>query len=342
MKKTSILAALLLAAFLVTIPGISADRNLYENNGWINHHDVAGSRDNPLISRFSGSILQYYKVFKWDKYVLPVSPIVPEDGRKTWKKKLAIAGKITRSQYSVSRDNNAAYVYANYLSALKKAGWKILFTGSGNRELGNDPVEWCFYYYGNEGLDLERFGNAFNPRGDNHSYIAAEYQDEDRTVYAAIYIVDFKEESKGLAFTLITQDTIEIQNPKTGLVTAKIMTDKIRAKGHVALDGIFFETGKAKLKENSRAALANIASYLKSNSGKKFYVVGHTDNTGTFERNMALSLNRAKAVRTALIQRYGIPAAQLKAQGIGPLAPILSNATEEGRARNRRVEIAEQ
>ncbi|NOY22200.1 MAG: OmpA family protein [Acidobacteria bacterium] len=342
MTKSKLIMASLLIIFLTSIPGISADRNLYESNQWIGHHDVAGSRNYPLISRFSGSIIQYYKVLKWDKYVLPVSPIVPEGGGKTWKKKLAVAGKITRIQYSVSQDNNSIFVYTNYLNALKKADWKILFTGSSDRELGNDSSEWCNYYYGSDGLNQGRFGNSFGPGGDNHCYIAAEYQDEDRTVYAAIYIVDYEEGPKGLAFTLITQDTIEIQNPKIGLVTAKIMTDKIHSKGHVALDGVYFETGKATLKENSKAALMNIASFLKANSNKKFYVVGHTDNTGAFDRNMALSLNRAKAVRNTMVQQYQIPASQLKAAGVGPLTPVLSNSTDEGRARNRRVEIAEQ
>ncbi len=342
MTRMKIALTVLLTVCLAAVPGVSSDRGLYESNGWVQHHDVAGSRDYPLISRFSGAIIQYHKTLKWDKYVLPISPIIPEGGGKGWKKKLAVSGKITRIQYSLSEDNNVAFVYTNYLAALKKAGWKILFAGSGNNELGNDSGEWCYYYYGSDGLNQKRFGSAFGPKGDSHGYIAAEYQDDDRTVYAAIYIVDYKSSPKGLAFTLITQDTIEIRNPKTGLVTAKIMTDKIHDKGHVALDGIYFETGKAVLKENSKPALMNIASFLKANPGKKFFVVGHTDNTGAFDKNMALSLNRAKAVRNALIQHYQIPAGQLNAQGIGPLAPILSNATEDGRARNRRVEIAEQ
>jgi len=342
MIRSKLTVLVLLTVCLAAIPGISADRNLYENNEWIAHRDIAGSRNYPLISRFSGSIIQYYKTLKWDKYVLPISPIVSDGGGKTWKKKLDLAGKITRIQYSVSNDNNSAFVYANYLSALKKAEWKILFAGNGDQELGNDYREWCFYYYGSDGLNQDRFGSAFGPGGNNHCYIAAEFQDEDRTVYAAIYITDYENSSKGLAFTLITQDTIEIQNPKTGLVTAKIMTDKLHSKGHVALDGIFFETGKSTLKDSSNAALKNIADYLKANPNRKFYVVGHTDNTGTFEANMALSLNRAKAVVNALVQKYRIPAVQLKTCGVGPVAPVLANETEDGRARNRRVEISEQ
>ncbi len=342
MYRFKLALAVLLTVCLTALPGMSANPENYEKNDWIQHHDVAGSRDYPLISRFSGSLIQYYKTLKWDKYVLPISPIVSDGGGKTWKKKLDLAGKITRIQYSVSSDNNSAFVYANYLSALKKADWKILFTGSGDRELGNDYREWCFYYYGSDGLNQDRFGSAFGPGGDNHCYIAAEFQDEDRTVYAAIYITDYEKSPKGLAFTLITQDTIEIQKPKTGLVTAKLMTDKIHSRGHVALDGIFFETGKAILKESSNAALKNIAEFLKAHKNRKYYVVGHTDNTGSYEKNMALSLNRAKAVKTALVQRLGIPIGQLKACGVGPVAPVLPNGTEEGRARNRRVEISEQ
>jgi hypothetical protein len=68
----------------------------------------------------------------------------------------------------------------------------------------------------------------------------------------------------------------------------------------------------------------------------------HTDNVGGYEHNMGLSLRRAEAVVKELTTRHGIPATRLKAAGTGPLAPMAPNETEQGRAKNRRVELVQQ
>lgn len=85
-----------------------------------------------------------------------------------------------------------------------------------------------------------------------------------------------------------------------------------------------------------------IAGLLKQNPQWKIYIVGHTDNVGTYDYNMDLSQRRAKAVVTALTAQYGVQAARLRAAGVGPVAPVASNESEEGRAENRRVELAKQ
>lgn len=273
---------------------------------------------------------------------MPISKIENMGGAKGWEKKLEISGEINRIQYSVSKDNNPAFVAENYKNALKSSDWEILFSGCGDNELGNDSYEWCFYYYGSDGLGLDKFGDAFSPNGKSHCYIAAKYETADSTYYAAIYITDKVDESKGLHFTLITQDIIKVKNPDLGLVTAKLLTDKINSKGHLALDGIYFETGKASLTEKSNPALKNIAEYINSNKSKKFFIVGHTDNVGIFSSNMTLSENRAKTVMNTLITKYGVDPNQLKAYGIANLSPVVSNTTDRGKARNRRVEIVEQ
>jgi outer membrane protein OmpA-like peptidoglycan-associated protein len=74
----------------------------------------------------------------------------------------------------------------------------------------------------------------------------------------------------------------------------------------------------------------------------KLFVVGHTDNVGTVEANMKLSKDRADAVVNALITKFGIPAARLKSYGVASLSPVATNDNEEGRAKNRRVEMVKQ
>lgn len=116
----------------------------------------------------------------------------------------------------------------------------------------------------------------------------------------------------------------------------------LKSTGHAAVYGIYFDTGKSEVKPESGAALEEIAKLLKADAGLKVYVVGHTDNVGGMDYNMKLSQGRAEAVVNALVGKYGIAAARLKAYGFAFLAPVTSNDTEEGRAKNRRVELVKQ
>ena len=86
---------------------------------------------------------------------------------------------------------------------------------------------------------------------------------------------------------------------------------------------------------------AQIAELLKMDSSLSIYVVGHTDDTGDFEANMALSKARAEAIAEELIKNHGVAGDRLSPQGAGPLAPIATNMNEEGRAKNRRVALVQ-
>jgi outer membrane protein OmpA-like peptidoglycan-associated protein len=85
-----------------------------------------------------------------------------------------------------------------------------------------------------------------------------------------------------------------------------------------------------------------ISKLLKADPSLKLYVVGHTDNVGTFDSNIKLSMDRASAVINALVTKYSINAANLKPFGNGPCAPVATNGTDEGKALNRRVELVKQ
>lgn len=109
-------------------------------------------------------------------------------------------------------------------------------------------------------------------------------------------------------------------------------------EGHVVLTGLEFEPGGSRLGAGSAAALDAVAAMLLGDAALSVVVVGHTDNQGSLDLNRALSLERASAVRAALIER-GVAAERLSAEGVGFLAPLTSNDTEEGRAINRRVDL---
>lgn len=116
---------------------------------------------------------------------------------------------------------------------------------------------------------------------------------------------------------------------------AKAMGDE----GKVVFYGIYFDNDKATLKTESTPTLAEMAKWLMTNASAKVFIVGHTDMQGSVERNQKLSRDRAASVITALTKDHGIKADRLTAEGIGPLAPVASNADEAGRAKNRRVEM---
>jgi outer membrane protein OmpA-like peptidoglycan-associated protein len=123
---------------------------------------------------------------------------------------------------------------------------------------------------------------------------------------------------------------------------ASSMASSIKETGKVALYGIYFDTGKSVLKPESLSTLQEIAKLLNSDQSLKLYVVGHTDNTGAFDANIKLSMDRATAVVNALVTQHSVAAARLKAFGDGPTAPVATNENEEGRALNRRVELVKQ
>ncbi|MBK6900838.1 MAG: OmpA family protein [bacterium] len=120
---------------------------------------------------------------------------------------------------------------------------------------------------------------------------------------------------------------------------AAALGSDLAAAGHAALYGIYFDTGASEVKPESEPALAEVAKLLGQDPGLTLLVVGHTDMVGQLDANLALSRARAEAVVQALVSRHGIAAARLAGHGAGPLAPVAANDTEEGRARNRRVEL---
>lgn len=123
---------------------------------------------------------------------------------------------------------------------------------------------------------------------------------------------------------------------------AAMFESGLNATGHVEVPGIFFDTGKSELKPESAASVAEVARLLKAQPALKVFIVGHTDNVASLDLNTRLSQARAEAVMQSLVSQHGIVAGRLTARGAGPLAPVASNDSEEGRARNRRVELVKQ
>jgi outer membrane protein OmpA-like peptidoglycan-associated protein len=106
------------------------------------------------------------------------------------------------------------------------------------------------------------------------------------------------------------------------------------------LHGVYFNTGSATLLSESAPVLSGVAQLLKAHPDWHVLVEGHTDNIGAAPANLALSTRRAGAVRDALVSKLGVPASSIEAKGFGDARPVEDNATLEGRAHNRRVELS--
>jgi outer membrane protein OmpA-like peptidoglycan-associated protein len=139
-----------------------------------------------------------------------------------------------------------------------------------------------------------------------------------------------------------TQTVVEREVMKQDVtVDAAAMATSIADNGSVAIYGINFDTASSVIKPDSKPAIDEIAKLLTGNPTLKVYIVGHTDMVGDAASNVKLSQARAQSVITALVSKHGIAAVRLIAFGNGPYAPVASNKTDDGRAKNRRVELVE-
>ncbi|GFD83497.1 hypothetical protein KUL118_63590 [Tenacibaculum sp. KUL118] len=120
-------------------------------------------------------------------------------------------------------------------------------------------------------------------------------------------------------------------------ITADKIINEINTKGFATLH-INFDTGKSRIKADSYEIVSEISKMLKTNPNLKISIEGHTDNVGNEDFNMKLSKNRAKSVLMSLVDE-GIEESRLESKGFGHTKPIGNNATEEGKAQNRRVEL---
>jgi len=288
--------------------------------------DVPGSQDHPLISRYPGSVITGYHVATYDEFNLPLS----KNNDSTFAQSQHLEGKVTRITYDAPSGRTVLEIYRNYESALTKAGFQILFSCVNDDGCGSAGAP----LYAPSGADDWSWTAG-------QRYLSAKARKSTGDVYVSLHIGQWSNLSRGPSLVLYV---IELQPMEGDLVKvdAASLASDITSQGHSSVYGIYFDTGKAEVKPESNDTLTQIAKLLQNQPTLKLLVVGHTDNVGTLAGNMDLSKRRADAVVKALTTSFGVSPTRLNAQGAGPLAPVASNRTEDGRAKNRRVELVEQ
>jgi outer membrane protein OmpA-like peptidoglycan-associated protein len=166
-------------------------------------------------------------------------------------------------------------------------------------------------------------------------YTYTKYKKGNSETWGYIFV---NENGRGISITLIEKGEMK----QDVVADAKSMANDISTSGKVAIYGIYFDFNKADVKPESDPTLKEITKLLSQDPKLKLYVVGHTDNLGGLDYNMKLSQQRAEAVVKELVSKYKVDGSRLKALGVGPAAPVTSNDTEEGKAKNRRVELVKQ
>ncbi|MEM6739361.1 MAG: OmpA family protein [Pseudomonadota bacterium] len=176
----------------------------------------------------------------------------------------------------------------------------------------------------------------------DYRFLAAQTATEEGTAWVTIMV----SRSDALGFVQITDVRPGAATaPRAGLgAVARALGEgdlgaELEAAGRAVLSGLSFETGSAALGDGRFDALEDLATYLDARPEQRIVLVGHTDAQGALSGNIELSRRRAASVRARLIDAYGIDGARIRSEGVGYLAPLVPNATPEGRERNRRVEV---
>lgn len=269
--------------------------------------DAEGCKDHPLFNRLPNYQLTSCESIEFDATRFPAGPAVhnPDTGEKA-PKPVTVEGSRTVLDYGLkdgATPASAVQVQRNFEAAIKAAGGVV----QGSYDTAREERSELF-----EGWDR------------NTVYTLTK---GGREVWVQVMSADYPGYKLRIA---------EREGMKQDIVANELL-DKINKDGFVALY-INFDTGKATIKPDSNKILDDVAAALKSAPNLKLEVGGHTDNVGAADVNRKLSEDRAKSVVAALGAR-GIAAARLTAKGYGQDRPVADNRTEDGRARNRRVEL---
>lgn len=270
---------------------------------------IAQNDGHPLITPYEGSHIEGQEVKEFDEQQLVIGRVQQDGTVKTEK----LAGRVTRIDYRDPDNRSSLERMRNYEQALRKGGFEIIYKCN-KEECGPEIQIASIGYY-----PPERYLTAFRKGREGNVWIGVFVA---AGPWTKIRIVEEKPMETGMV-----------------RVTADMLKANILKDGHMAVYGIYFDTGKSGIKPESAETIKEIATLLQKNPSFHIYVVGHTDNVGKLEENMELSQKRAEAVVNELITKYKVSSTNLRAEGVGPLAPVATNDTQEGRELNRRVEV---
>jgi outer membrane protein OmpA-like peptidoglycan-associated protein len=305
--------------------------------GTINGQDLKGSKDHPLVTRYPDTQIIEYRSIDYDEFPIRTAMSYRENGKFIHPAK-KFGGKLTIIQYQSKSSAPFLQVLRNFSAGLKSAGFHELFSCDGQKTCG--PL---FVTQSILGMpvhnNLKNYPSSTDSsNGRRYGYWSGVLPRKEGDVAVGVLV---GEDGRHPEKVDIILDIIESKPMDDGLVAVnpQFLADEIAKNGKVILDGVLFDTDQATIKSESATSLKAIADYLAQNKSVNIFIVGHTDTIGNYAHNIDLSNRRAVAVAAVLVKDFKIDRNRLQSVGIGPVAPIGSNASEDGRAKNRRVEM---
>ncbi|WP_054850831.1 OmpA family protein [Olleya sp. ITB9] len=183
---------------------------------------------------------------------------------------------------------------------------------------------------------VDAAGNAVDAAGNAISNVAGGIVD------ASGNVVNAFGEAIGNFFSSDLPNGTKLSIPEGGFednFLSYIKDGKMEAGKYYAFDRLYFNTGSSSLDANSMNQIENVAAIMKAYPNVKVLFRGHTDNTGSVAGNNKLSASRALSVKNKLVE-MGVATARIDTKGMGSVEPIADNATAEGRAKNRRIDVS--
>lgn len=306
--KTISLKSILIAMMLIATSGVLKAQD-----------DADGCEDYPLFSRMPNYYLGNCEEVEFGSMKFPIG--TPDLSNDNIIKSEAIEGKIMAFNYYLKDDkkpSSGLQIMRNFQNAAKQNGGVILGEYQG----------WCTGMYEGGGGDINDgtipFGNGCTNWGST-----LKFTKNDIEVWVYVQLSD-----QGYDMVIAEKEAMKQD------IQANEMFDKINSGDALTLY-INFESGKSIIKSDSENIIDELYTMLSSNPALKIIIEGHTDNVGNAASNKTLSEQRAASVKTSLVNK-GISADQIKTIGYGQDKPVADNSTEDGKAKNRRVEIKKQ
>ena len=301
----------------------------------LDREDPEGSQDHPLISRFPEAKIAFYTELEYDEYELGLGRW--DRDSEEFEESIQLEGKLTKILYQVPQDRTPLEIFKNYEAAVERADFEILFSGAGEEigRYGQALYKEAYFQGGVASIRRGSIGYMLDGASDQH-FMAAKTTIRDQEIYVGVFVGGASSHS---SLPLILVTVIECQEITDDLISTGELREQIEMTGKALVYGIHFDTGSYEIKPESGEVLEEIAILLQESLELDIYVVGHTDDQGSFDFNMTLSRQRAEAVVEWLVQNHGIDPQRLQAVGVGPSAPESTNETAAGRAANRRVEL---
>jgi len=327
--------------------------------------DVGGSADSPVLQRYEGSLVLSYEKRHFDSATFPLSKLEFVAGKRDNhnngiaepKQKKTAEGELTHLVYVLPEQRSPLEAARFFQGVIKAKKGKLLYEckapDCGGSETGNslggggnmslpmyirngdqitDPawsLPWCTAFV--KLTELRYFVAELPAQGAVVSVQVASMPDATGTCSAlhgrTLAVVDVVQ-SKGQP---------SFASGSAGAPLARTLA----AEGKATLTGLDFQPNSAALSAEARSALTPVAELLNASPELRVLVVDHTDNEGGYQRNADLSKKRADAIVKVLVDQFKIKRERLTPVGAGSAAPLASNKSPDGRAKNRRVELVE-